>query len=177
MGPPPNDKEGKKRPPKVDPQEKTCECGNKFFDFVAYKNGGFNQKPYVMCRDCAVGKPRPRTRKRVAANKKGDAESDSGDEMVVRAGAFRIAPLAVSIATECPSSHPRLPVAIELPSKTGPVTVRVSGAVADSGAQVSILPARMLRNKGPVTFSPNHSRTDVRGADDSPLDVVGVVPC
>merc|ERR1711911_85538 len=29
--------------------------------------------------------------------------------------------------------------------------------------------------KGPVTFSPNHSRTDVRGADDSPLDVVGVV--
>ena len=55
-------KDPKRKPPKIDPQEKTCECGNKFFDFVAFKNGGFNQKPYVMCRDCAVSKPRPRTR-------------------------------------------------------------------------------------------------------------------
>ena len=111
----------------------------------------------------------------MATNKKGEAESDSGDKVVVRTGAFRVAPLAVPTGAKYPSSHPRLPVAIEVPSKSGPVTVRVPGAVADSGAHVSILPTRMLRNKNPVTFSRSGGRTDIRGADDSPLDVVGVV--
>ena len=111
----------------------------------------------------------------MATNRKVEAESDSGDEVLVRTGAFRVAPLTVPTEAEHPSAHPRLPMAIEIPSKSGPVTVRVSGAVADSGAQVSILPNRMLKNKSLVTFSPHKGRTDIRGADDSPLNVVGVV--
>ena len=81
----------------------------------------------------------------------------------------------MSIASECPSAHPRLPVSVELPAKKGPVTVKVAGAVADSGAQVSILPTRLLRNKGQITFSPHAGNVDIRGADDSPLHIIGVV--
>ena len=49
------------------------------------------------------------------------------------------------------------------------------GAVADSGAQVSIFPSKMLQGNTPITFAPGPSKTNIRGADGFALVVTGVV--
>ena len=62
-----------------------------------------------------------------------------------------------------------------MPSRSGPFDIKVMGAVADSGAQVSIFPSKMLQGNTPITFAPSPSKTDIRGADGSSLSVTGVV--
>ena len=73
------------------------------------------------------------------------------------------------------ASHPRLPITVTMPSRSGPFDIKVMGAVADSGAQVSIFPSKMLQGNTPITFAPSPSKTDIRGADGSSLSVTGVV--
>ena len=170
--------QGNKSGPKVRPKEKTCECGEKYFDFAKRRNGKFNEVAYTRCAKCAAKewKTKPRGQRRAAAVE--NREEESSDDEVVSPGAYKVAAAThtsyVAIASE-DRTHPRLPITVILPSESGPFEVRVAGAVADSGAQVSIFPSRMLKGKTPITFAPSPSRTDIRGADGSSLEVSGAV--
>ena len=65
--------------PKIRLKEKSCDCGNKCFDFARMKNGGFNKNPYTRCRDCAIKEREEKSRalRRVASFKnRNSASSD-----------------------------------------------------------------------------------------------------
>ena len=170
-GPPPSRNQGSK--PKVRPREKSCDCGNKYFDFAKMRNGKFNKNAYTRCRDCAIKerKERSRAQRKVASNKNRDSASSDEEETVEP---FRIATAIIGVAAG-DASHPRLPVTVTMPSRAGPFDIKVMGAVADSGAQVSIFPSKMLQGNTPITFAPSPSKTNIRGADGFALVVTGVV--
>ena len=165
-GPQPSKNGGNR--PKIRPKEKLCECGNKYFDFARMRSGGFNKNAYTRCRDCAVKERREKLRARRNISLNENCDSASNDEDKAVASAFRI-------AASGNRSHPRLPITVTMPSRSGPFDIKVMGAVADSGAQVSIFPSKMLQGNTPITFAPSPSKTDIRGADGSPLVVTGAV--
>ena len=159
--------------PKVRPKEKSCDCGNKYFDFAKNKNGGFNKNAYTRCRDCAIKERKERSRalRRVAYNKNRDSVTSDEEE---NSKAYRSASTVIAV-TSGDTGHPRLPITVTMPSQSGPFDIKVMGAVADSGAQVSIFPAKMLQGNTSITFAPSPSKTDICGADSSSLVVTGIV--
>ena len=77
--------------------------------------------------------------------------------------------------TEGTSSHPRLEVPLSFKTPNGRKEFRVKDAVADSGAQITIIPANMLSNEGIAITGLRRSSIDLRAANNVKMDVLGVV--
>ena len=176
---------GDRRPPNeekklkiVAPTQKKCNCGNDFFDYVARKNGSCNQRPYEECRACFM---KSKGSKKLAAAEL--SETDSDECITARMSAIRLVAeppvdgLAAFVASSeaSPGEHPRLDVRFSIPTVDGPRDIAVNGAVADSGAQVCIVPAKLTRRLPSLCIAKNAAYAHLKGADNNDLDVVAVV--
>ena len=169
----------------VTPREKNCYCGNRFFDYVVRKNGSCNQRPYEECKACFERGKNAKKAGKCAAAEIG-SESDGDDVPIgarlsaarlVNAGPVVDHALKASVAASesGPGSHPRLDVKFSVASKEGPHEISVRGAVADSGAQVCILPVKYVNKLPPIPNCRNAHLAQLKGADNGELDVSGVV--
>ena len=163
----------------VAPTQKKCNCGNEFFDYVVRKNGSCNQRPYEECRACFL-KSKNASKKLAAAE---FSETDSDECITARMSAVQLVvkpPLgepSVSVASSesSPGEHPRLDVRFSIPTVEGPRDIAVNGAVADSGAQVCIMPAKLIRRLPSLCIAKNAAYAHLKGADNNDLDVIAVV--
>ena len=146
-----------------------CNCGNEFFDFVLRRNNTYNTRPYRECKVCGMASNRssqqaPRTG-RLAAAELSDTDGDLADQ-----------PAAAIIGSCCsarlagaelgPGSHPRMDVGFRFSTVDGPRDVQVAGAVADSGAQVCILPSHLVSQLPAIPNSDNSHLAHLKGADN-----------
>ena len=77
--------------------------------------------------------------------------------------------------TEGASSHPRLEVLLSFKTDAGLKEFRVKDAVADSGAQITIIPAKILSNEGLAITGLRRSSINLRAANNVKMDVLRVV--
>ena len=162
----------------IAPSQKKCNCGNDFFDYVARKNGSCNQRPYEECRACFL---KSKGSKKVAAAEL--SETDSDECLTARMSAIQLVveppvngiPASVASSEASPGEHPRLNVRFSIPTVDGPRDIAVNGAVADSGAQVCIIPAKLTRRLPSLCIAKNAAYAHLKGADNNDLDVVAVV--
>ena len=110
---------GNTKGPKVRPREKTCECGEKYFDFAKRRNGEYNENAYVRCSECAAKEWRAKSRgqRRAAAIEDRESESNneevSSDEEVAVTAVYEVAATTFTsyIATALEEgTHPCLPI-------------------------------------------------------------------
>ena len=72
------------------------------------------------------------------------------------------------------ANHPRLEVLLSFASPGGRKELKVSNAVADSGAQITIVPASLLSQAGIAITGLRRSRIDLRAANNARIDVQGI---
>ena len=77
--------------------------------------------------------------------------------------------------SEGASAHPRLEVLLSFKTPNGRKEFRVKDAVADSGAQITIIPASILSDGGVSVTGLRRSSIDLRAANNVKMSVLGVV--
>ena len=160
------------------PRKLRCRCGNEFDDYALRRNGTFNQYPYEACRDCFLAKKPNKGRRSVAATGPGfDDHSPNGSPTrEVRVSSAKVARANVMLCghSEGHSNHPRLEVLFSFATPNGRKELRVKNAVADSGAQITIVPAGLLSQEGIAITGLRRSKIDLRAANNVKMDVLGV---
>ena len=71
-----------------------------------------------------------------------------------------------------PSPDPRIPIKLRFESPRGPIVFRLE-AVADSGAQITVIPADMVYNLDVPIKRMNHSSRNLNAANNVPIEVLG----
>ena len=84
-------------------------------------------------------------------------------------------PTSCAACAEGASTHPRLEVLLLFKTPNGRKEFRVKDAVADSGAQITIIPASMLSDEGISVTGLRRSSIDLRAANNVKMNMLGVV--
>ena len=71
-----------------------------------------------------------------------------------------------------PSPDPRVPIRLRFESPHGPIVFRAE-AIADSGAQITVIPADMIYNLDVAIKRINHSSGSLNAANNVPIEVLG----
>ena len=105
------------------------------------------------------------------------SETDRDEYTAARISAAHIVIKEPSVASSNtgPGEHPRLDFPFSIPTIERPRDISVKGAVADSGAQVCIIPAHLVRRLPSLSVAKNVAYTHLKGADNNDLDVIAVV--
>ena len=72
-------------------------------------------------------------------------------------------------------TDPRIEIILSFKTPGGPVQFRVMNAVADSGAQITVIPADMIYNRDIAITRVRRSSATLRAANNVTIDVLGVV--
>ena len=72
------------------------------------------------------------------------------------------------------ANHPRLEVLLSFATPGARKEFKVKNAVADSGAQITIVPASLLSQEGIAITGLRRSRVDLRAANNAKIDVQGI---
>ena len=72
------------------------------------------------------------------------------------------------------ANHPRLEVLLSFATPGGRQEFKVKDAVADSGAQITIVPASLLKHEGIAVTGLRQSRVDLLAAKNAQIDVQGI---
>ena len=156
------------------PRRLRCRCGNEFDDYALRRNGTYNLYPYEACHSCFLSKKPAKGRKSMTATGPGfDNQSPTRE---VRVSSARVTHANVMLCghTEGHSSHPRLEVLLLFATPNGRKEFRAKDAVADSGAQITIVPAGILSQEGIAITGLRRSMIDQRAANNVKMEVLGV---
>ena len=145
-------------------------------------NGSYNLYPYESCRDCFLAKkPARGGRKSVEANtpSRPTFQAQPSSHLPTREARISSASVARTNARLCGqatghANHPRLKVLLSFTTPGGRKEFKVKNAVADSGAQITIVPASLLSQEGIAVTGLRRSRVDLRAANNPRIDVQGI---
>ena len=145
-------------------------------------NGSYNLYPHESCRDCFLAKKAARGgRKSVAANTpSGPAfEAPQASHSPSREARISSASIAHTNARLCGqatghANHPRLEVLLSFATPGGRKEFKVIDAVANSGAQIMIVPASLLEHEGIAITGLRQSRVDLQAANKAKINVQGI---
>ena len=159
------------KPAGVRPKEMRCACGQKYMDFAPQANGVWNRTPHKSCKKCYLAaKAKRRQQKHASAVTDGDAEPiDVPDSLQFCSAEFGAARRPGRRA-----GHPRLDVRISMPTSVGDVDIDVTGAVADSGSQVCLIPESALEAFPDPIECCDPSSVPVRMATSAAMSIVKV---
>ena len=134
---------------------------------------------FTCCKACFLNKRKKKPRnKRVAGNSREGSPGRSPDREQQEVHAYYIGAASTMSTVVATEDHPRLDVKVTFPTPQGSRDMRVVGAVADTGAQVNIFPARLLQESGLQLFSVMMSKLpNIKSASGARMRVTGAAVC
>ena len=171
------------------PKQLNCKYGDQFIDFPECPSGGFNARAYKECRNCFLDKKKG-DRKAKMTGKTAVALADNSSFKSTGSSSRSSPPPPASCVSnttttqtnatlkgqrQIPGDHPRLDVVFTLSTTAAFIEMRMDGAVADSVAQLTIIPASRLCAGKINLCDVKAPEVDLTAANRAKMDVIGIL--